>query len=322
MNDEMPQLAAQLTELAENSEPGRMLDVERARRVGRTRMRRRRLAGLAGAAAVLVTVGLLGAGFRDRHDGTPVPAVSPTVGPSSLTMNVRFGWVPDWAHSGSGYTVEKGQGKASVQRDGVLVEPALSVWLTELGSEPGAEYELRDAPKVNGRLAYWLDPETITSEPGWRPYHLRWQVPGGRWVQLRTMYLPRTTESEQELLRVAAGVTVESVNVPLPVHFADALGPVRAFDATLIRSNSPGEIRWRMGLGVEVSGQRLSVVATRNTTPQPPPEFRSSNAECRTVGDVDLCVSWDLAMEKEMTPDEWALVRKVLAGVEVVPDFK
>ncbi|WP_405021133.1 hypothetical protein OHV05_33815 [Kitasatospora sp. NBC_00070] len=326
INDEMPQLAARLAELAEEPAPEMRLDLELGRRLGRSRLRRRRLSGLAGTLAVLVTVGLLGAGLRDRHDGTPAPAVSPTVGPSSITMNVRFGWLPDWVHSGLGYTVEDGRGHASVQMDGAT-EPAFSLTLTPRGSEPESKYELQDAPKVNGRPAYWLMHESLTAVPDERGYLLRWQVRDGRWAELKTVYLPRTAASERDVLRVAAGMTVEAVQVPLPVHFADALGPVRARGASLIRSNSAGEIHWWMGLSADVDGQRMSVVATRSTHLQPDgtpssDQIEPSNGECRMVGDVHLCLSSDQAAFRGLTPEEQELIRKVLDGIEVTPDFK
>lgn len=335
MNEELSELTAGLAELADTPAPEAVLDVARAQRTGRGRLRRRRLAGVAGAVVILVTAGLLGAGFRDRHDGAPMPAVSPTVGPTSITANVRFGWLPDWADSGPGYRVEKSQAYATVKKRTDMA-PALKVTLTPAGSKPGAQLvqqdiEQQEAPKVNGRTAYWLKAEYFTSGPPSRTYLLRWQVPDGRWAELLAEHLP--ANSEQEVLRVAAGVVFGAVESPLPVRFSDADGPVRAGDAELIRWNGLGNSPWTLAMGVELGGRELNLWAETRTpqpsTPSPLPGSKGwghpdgivpSNGECRREGQAYLCLS--TGSDPELTPETRAFLQKVLGGIKVVPDFK
>lgn len=185
---------------------------------------------------------------------------------------------------------------------------------------------------MHGRPAYWLLDNSGGAPLSTRGSHLRWQVPGGRWAELTTTSPPRSAEAEQAMLRVAEGVTFGAVEVPLPVRFADTPGPVRPIGVSLSDLAVVGKSHnWRLGIAVEVEGQRMSLSADwRATAPtvtiskgQPSLDrIVPANGECLWKDSVELCLSSDAGVSRELTPDERALILKVLDGVTVNPDFK
>ncbi|MFJ8044600.1 hypothetical protein ACIRBX_29265 [Kitasatospora sp. NPDC096147] len=332
MNDEQL-LAARLGELAAEPAPEAKVSVVMARTAGRERLRRRRLAGAAGAVAVLVAAGVLGFGLREGGDGAPVPSVSPTTGPSSLISNVRFGWLPDDATASRGYRIEGGQAFATAQV-GENPLPTYSLTLTPAGSKPGARLEPlqfgveiteREAPRVNGRPASWLSVERFTGSPTERTYLLRWQVAGGRWAELLAEYLPDRPESEQEVLRIAATAVFEAVEVALPVRIGRVGGSVRFSDSELVRQAGPYAGRWTLTMPVELDGRTLSLQVRRHRpegSPGSQEPFEPGtplNAECRVEEWVSYCLG--VPEPREPTAEERPVLRKVLDGIEPVPGF-
>ncbi|WP_457034197.1 hypothetical protein [Kitasatospora sp. P5_F3] len=334
MNDEMPQLAAQLTELAENAGAGRMPDVERARREGRGRMRRRRLAALGGAVALMIGVAALGVSFQRPTHGTPEPATSSLSGSDPLITEVQFGWLPDWAVLGVGYASLNGENSASVQGEGEGNQPRLSLSLEKPGAPsmpPGMQWTQRDAPRVKGRPAYWLTPvpvDGITKAPN-QELMLRWQTPNGRWAHLYGDLMPAGLE--ETLLRVAADAKFGAWEVPLPVQLTGVTEPVGT--AYLYLQRPEPDKAWSVHMELKVGKEGIVLnafpVADRpqpspsaverqgkgsGSSPDPAPTGQAPLATCRQDEEVRVCLS----LGGRLSPEQEARLKTMLNEIRLL----
>jgi hypothetical protein len=264
-------LTDQLDSVFTESAPPSTIDAGRAVAAGRTILRRRRLAGVA-VAATTALAGALVAVVPTGHSGSTATAgaSSPALptGADPLVVPGNFGWLPANAQNIE-YTFAPGQQVSTVAKgsgagDTLASLPAM-FWLTTyppgqtpvLGTFATGARQLRvDAPPVNGRTAYWITATASDPTNGGDTY-LVWQTAQGQWAELHSYYLG-DDPIESTMLRVAAGVTVGAVQVPLPISISGL--PASAV-ANYVDAQRPsaGDAAWQVELIFAVGGSYVSI---------------------------------------------------------------
>jgi len=200
-------------------------------------------------------------------------AASPAraAGTDPLVVPGDFGWLPANAQHIE-YTFAPGQEVSTVAKGGdpgpgnsLNSLPAM-FWLSayppgqtpELGTFATGAKQLRvDAPPVNGRTAYWITANAADPTNGADTY-LVWQSPQGRWAELHGYYLG-DDPIEATMLRVAAGVTIGDVPVPLPISISGLPASAVANEIEADRPSARGDTTWHVGLIFAVGGSYVSI---------------------------------------------------------------
>ncbi|MER5862779.1 hypothetical protein [Kitasatospora sp. NPDC002040] len=280
MTDDFSPLRAGLEAMVEIPGPVSGVDLQRAQRDGRARLRRRRqglaVAGATLAVGAVLTVTLVASGGTGGAvgpamgaSGSPspsatgpsraasAPVVSQTTasytGRDPLTVEADFGWLPSgiddvrYQLAFDGMTVHATSSRAAVNdaRATMFRLRAYPAGVTpELsGSVVGSQAVRVAAPAVNGQEAYRVTSDGLADTEG--PNLLRWRSADGRWLELESGYLDRA-DREQVPLRIAAGVRLERRALPLPVRIRDVPAGVVLSSASFERRTESGKETWRL----------------------------------------------------------------------------
>jgi hypothetical protein len=266
-------LADQLDSLFNEPAPPSTFDAGLAAAAGRKILRRRRWLAMAAVAATTGLAGALVATVPAGHGGTTaaigtsLPAL-PT-GADPLVVPGDFGWLPANAQNIE-YTFAPGQqvstvAKGSGSGDSVASLPAM-FWLSAyapgqtptLGTFATGARQLRvDAPPVNGRTAFWVT-ATASDPTNGSDTYLVWQTPQGRWAELHGYYLGNDP-IESTMLRVAAGVTLGAIPVPLPVSISGLPATAVANEIDAQRPSAQNAA-WEVNLIFAVGGSFVSII--------------------------------------------------------------
>ncbi|MFJ5894628.1 hypothetical protein ACIQFZ_03975 [Streptomyces sp. NPDC093064] len=306
MCDQTDELTRELCELAASPAPGRGIDVARAVREGRVRLRRRRFAALgtvAAVAAATAAVSLLPAG--GDLASRPAPAASrasaaPALDPDPLVAEASYGWLPanfdDVTYmTDKVRTFVRAAGKVP---DGGAQGPIVWLRVYPAGTTPstglpwysGGPRQYRvEAPPVEGRPAYWVGKSpTAASAPG-GDWYLRWQTADGRWVELQASYLAGT-DAQQILHRIAEGVVVARRAIPLPYRISGVPAGLRLNDASFVQGQPmvQGEhVPWSSSINFLVDGMYIGTTIE----PDRPESVKSSaNANSKNVRTRPTCI--------------------------------
>ncbi|MDX2649389.1 hypothetical protein PV341_38660 [Streptomyces sp. PA03-1a] len=285
MRDGTDELTRELGELAGTAAPASGVDVGRAVREGRVRVRRRRFAALgavAAAVAATAVVSFLPPGVDRAERPTPAasrvwtaPTPAPDTGHALLTVEASFGWLPKNIDA-LGYLPEKGKTVVRAQGkvpEGGSVAPILWLKVYPEGTTPstgrpfypgGPRQHRVEAPSVNGRPAYWVGKSATAA---WGPaggWTLRWQTADGRWAELSAEYMAGT--GAQEILhRIAEGVVVAHRAIPLPFRISDVPAGLTLSSAYFQEDPTPWarHVPWTTTISFLVGGRYIT------TTVQP-----------------------------------------------------
>ncbi|MEU7056751.1 hypothetical protein [Streptomyces sp. NPDC046197] len=276
MRDQTDELTRKLRELAASAAPGSGIDVARAVRDGRVRLRRRRFAALgtvAAVAAATAAVSLLPAG-GDRAP-RPAPAATrasaaPAPDPDPLVVEASYGWLPANFDSVSylpdhGRTVVRADSRV---RDGGVMGPMVWLKVYPAGTTPstgrlfyqGGPRQYRvEAPQVDGRPAYWVGRSPTAAEAPGGDWYLRWQTADGRWAELQAGYL-EGTDAQRILHRIAEGVIVARRAIPLPYRISGVPAGLRLFEATFLRGQQmvpEDHVPWTSSINFLADGMHI-----------------------------------------------------------------
>ncbi|MFG2825225.1 hypothetical protein ACGFX4_38090 [Kitasatospora sp. NPDC048365] len=321
--------------LTEAPSPESTVDVALAVRTGQVRLRRRRLAAVGAAMAVVLTGSAV---LSLRPSGAPAPAAptvsaSPSALPSTapqpsggaaagaapvtaapvngkdpLTVDADFGWLPAEANAVhyqlSPYeTTVRGESADSIGPRLTLKVFAAGV-VPDAGKSPlGAMGVRQDVAPVNGRTAF-----LVTAAGDHRNGALYWQGPEGRWLELYFLYLSGA-DSDQVVHKVAEKAVVGRHSVPLPATFTQAPKSFTLSSGSFERENIRGQQWWTMQLNYAAGpGQYFSTTITPDgERPDPHPEITdrppaplgdSDPGTCRSENGLKVCVR--VAQEKSM----------------------
>lgn len=247
---------------------------------------------------------------------TPSSPTPPPANAGGVIARASFGWLPEqaaitetWEGGKFPFTsasvsthVHEGGATSQGTQLAVTVHPATQEPPT-LSAFPGTNGENKQitipADPINGRSAYWV---SRTSQPldSSGDAFLVWQVPDGRWAELRATHLT-FADRQAVLLRVAAGVTVADRAVPLPLKlfpppevlssglFASWLTNV-TFHRPMPKQEGNGAWLLRMNFNWVQHGIEFPLVLS------PAGTWRTSqNVSCRTAEGIDVCVILDEA---------------------------
>ena len=272
MSFDTEDLADQFDSVFTESAPPSTIDAGRAVAAGRTILRRRRRLATVAVAATTALAGALVAVAPTGHGGsTAATGASSSAllsGPDPLVVPGDFGWLPANAQNIE-YTFAPGQQVATVAKGSgagnTLASLPAMLWLTTyppgqtpaLGTFATGARQLRvDAPPVNGRTAYWITATASDPTNGGDTY-LVWQTAQGQWAELNGYYLGNDP-IEATMLRVAAGVTVGAVQVPLPISIngLPASAVTNEIDA---QRPSARDAAWQDELIFAVGGSYVSI---------------------------------------------------------------
>jgi hypothetical protein len=202
---------------------------------------------LVGAAAAGVAA--LSGGWGLRTEPAP-PAATHTDPPPNfdkgwdpVEQEAAFGWLPSWV-DGVSYQSGAGDAQAAVATSGVHAgagAPGL-LWLTVSQQEPalapapgGGKAEKTSAPPVNGLPAFWISSGGRAS--------LEWQVDGA-WAYLSG----ESSATADETLRIAAGVTVATKPMPLPLHIEGLPAGFPISGGNMLRGSWAHGAKWSLDL--------------------------------------------------------------------------
>ncbi|MEV4560534.1 hypothetical protein AB0K51_26550 [Kitasatospora sp. NPDC049285] len=343
--EELTVRMAEYVASAERSAPPSSVDPLRAVRRGRSAVRQRRWTVLGAVAAVVVASGSFAvlhrgsatgsapigpvapnsthssptAPFTALPDPTPTgPAAAvPTIGRAALTVQARFGWLPDAVAEvefsatrvGVQTTASTGPGH-STQHYSLQVFPA-GVNPDEAPTFADGSHGVRvAAPQVNGREAYWLQKDRPDGWPRATDV-LRFRLADGRWAELDTEGL-EDADRQAVPLRIAAGVLVGAYAVPMPASMA-SLPPSAVLVAASITAPRNGGGWWTASLGFQEQGSHyVSVYVTPDGpnpgagSPSTDPSAGSHPQACSSGGGLKWCA---MALEppdgKAGDPNAW-----------------
>lgn len=313
-------LSEGLTALANTAAPASTVDVNEARRVGRSRLLRRRFAVLGTVTAVAVGAATLASALPGGGSTVVVaPATTPSGHPSltpsptstgarrlpalpsgvpsssqttasfegrdPLTAELAFGWLPDPA-SPVAY---------SLQFDGMTVRaggrtfdnaPLFRAKLYPAGVTP----ELGTFPQ--GAKMLRVDAPPIrgreaywvsSDDPAYREATntLRWRTPDGRWAELDSQNL-KGDDRQSVPLRVAGGVVVLPQQIPLPFKVNRLPEGARASGAELESGKDPAD--WMASASFSTADSYFSLTVQPVAAP-------TNQQDCTTANGLRACVS-------------------------------
>ncbi|WP_062429997.1 hypothetical protein [Herbidospora daliensis] len=284
-------LAAGMRELARTDAPPMRLDVAAVRAKARRRLRRRTAAKVVGG---ILACGVLLAGVAVVNGGDEVTVASVSQGDDPLVAHAAFGWLPESVLGVS--HVVGAHGDQVMARSGG--EWGMRLWLAmhEAADDPPVEdgRTALPAPPVNGRRAYWITKDAGDPLNGGEAF-LRWQVTGGRWAELHGYYL-KEADPAAVLLRIAAGVTIGTRPVPLPLRID---GLPESLDVTEVHFWRPGftdDTTWELAMFYAGPG---GASVTIQVSP-----LKMPGNPCRSAAGLHVCVD-----AKGVDPDD--LLRRI-----------
>ncbi|MFJ9777566.1 hypothetical protein ACIRVF_41070 [Kitasatospora sp. NPDC101157] len=310
---EHDELAARLSDLADEPAPPAGFDVTTSIARGRARLNRRYRAA-AGAVAVVAAAALTATMLMKPGTTIPagqtLPAVTGTATPSStptatraatadpLSTEVSYGWLPDWVDQPGRIDREiQSQGVYTAAKDTGRSIPRLNLQLYPAGSEPpmegqaipgGTHLVREEAPPVDGRTAYWATVGSTT-------WSLRWLTPSGRWAEVSAGNGTPEQTGRDVLRKVAEGVKYGHRDVPLPVQFTGLPEEFGTPDVVqLSRPDPGGRGAWNLFLNFKVQGAAVTLELRPDTdepgsmpsghpTPAPTCEARNGVWVCANV---------------------------------------
>jgi hypothetical protein len=216
----------------------------------------------------------------------------PAKGGDPLVAEAEFGWLPDWVGGarGVGYestfesgviTQARGTGQDAPRIMLILFPQGVTPTLGTSGGQP--EYKVT-APPVNGRTAYWVKTAPDPGQSSTGELQLRWLTESGRWAQIQA-YPMGGADAEQTILRVAAGVTVQARQIPLPLQITGLPGDFKASYSMLSRPDLDGTGAWNVQL-IFNKGDKSFVSVDVKPTPAVP-----GSQGCTTDNGLQVCVS-------------------------------
>ncbi|MGV9350956.1 hypothetical protein ACWDSD_40765 [Streptomyces spiralis] len=304
MRDQTDELTQELYELAASAAPGNGIDVARAVREGRVRLRRRRFTALgtvAAVAAATAAVSLLPTS-SDRAL-RPAPAATqasafPALDPDPLVAEASYGWLPADFNDVSYVLVN---GRADVRVDGKVPDGGVLgpiVWLKvyPAGTTPstgqpwyaGGPRQYRvEAPQVGGRPAYWVGTSPTTASAGGGDWYLRWQTADGRWAELHASSL-QGADAQQILHRIAEGVVVARRAIPLPYRINTVPAGLRLGSVDFLEGPRmlPGEhVPWSARITFQVDGMYFTTIIEpdRPDSAKPPADANSKIIQTKPI---------------------------------------
>lgn len=305
MSEQIDELARELNELAASPAPPSGVDMARAARDGRVRLRRRRftaLGAVAAVAAATVAVSLLpSVGDRGAAPAATPVSTPPASATDPLVVNASFGWLP--ANYQVSYLPERGGVQLRADGripDGGVLAPIIWLRTYAKGTTPslgkrwysGGPRQYRvDAPPVNGRPAYWVGKSPTSSQaPGGEgDWYLRWQTADGRWAELQSGYLTGSG-AQQTLHRIAEGVVVARKEIPLPFWISGVPKAV-TFDQVRLEQGQQllrnASLPWRSQIFFKVDGMS---VGTTIGPARPESASSRSGADSKRRGAESTCV--------------------------------
>jgi hypothetical protein len=284
-----------------DSEPGpSQVDVRRAHRQGRARLRWRR-AGLAGAAALAAAVAVVAAlVVVVPAEPAPGPETGGAPAPrqfSPLITNASFGWLPagvavtqGYVDPGTAFLVAAGGQAGSGVELAVyargqcqLTDQASSLKCVDMGLGSTARLGER-APDVNGRAAYWAGSGLI------------WSYARGGWASLTSLLglvpLRHSPALQAEALKIARNVRfgAATTHLAFPVQFTGLTSGWRVADASFVADS--GKLR--------VEKYTLRTASSRILWPSPGADSLWSNAVFVAVQQHGTCVLNDPATRRRI----------------------
>ncbi|GAA1069245.1 hypothetical protein GCM10009665_76400 [Kitasatospora nipponensis] len=236
-----------------------------------------------------------GASFSPGHlpagDTDPNHYV-PATGGDPLVVEATFGWQPDWAGAGLSYEATSSGESRTQLRGGGQNGPRITLVLHALGFDPasGGYGRRDDAPPVDGRPASWVYSGTQT--PGAGAFGLLWRTESGRWAELQADFLTGP-DAQPTMERVAAGVRVSAVQVPLPVRIPGLPADFRPTYSALTRPG-PSAHAWELDLSFDADSTHSIALSVRPIT-SPAGGGSSSDGPdgpgCVTRQGVRVCVA-------------------------------
>lgn len=299
---ELGELAEGLDGLAGSAAPGRGVDITRAMRDGRVRLRRRRLVtvgAVAVAAAATTAVSLLpsAVGGTGKSAAIAPPAsAAPTTDP--LVVEATYGWLP------AGYQVNylPSPGGTILRAEGEVPEGGSNapiIWLKVYPAGttpspgkpayPGGPKQYRvEAPPVDGRPAYWVGKSPTIPWTSGGDWYLRWQTADGRWAEMQSVYLTGP-DAQQTMHRIAGKVIVDRYAAPLPYRISGIPTSMKLATADLFRSPSAARMRhapWSTSVAFVVDGMTINTIVT----PGKPPSTTSPSDPDLLPGPERTCI--------------------------------
>jgi hypothetical protein len=307
--DALDELAEELIQLAGSAAPGRSIDITRAMRDGRVRLRRRRMvtvSTVAVAAAATMTVSLLasGAGGAQRP-AVPAPPASAPNSADPLVVEASYGWLP------AGYQVNylPDHGRTVPRADGGIPEGGSTqpiIWLKvyPAGTTPpigqpfyqgGPRQHRVEAAPVDGRPAYWVGEGPTTP---WAPggdIQLRWQSADGRWAEMDSSYLTGA-DASKTMHRIAEKVVVAHRAIPLPYRINGIPKAVKLSSADFDRSRSAvnKHVPWTSTISFTYDGMPITTTvrpgpAPSRTTSAGPDSYPEPKQTCTQAHGLSIC---------------------------------
>ncbi|MDX2649385.1 hypothetical protein PV341_38640 [Streptomyces sp. PA03-1a] len=343
MRDGTDELTRELGELAGTAAPASGVDVGRAVREGRVRVRRRRFAALgavAAAVAATAVVSFLPPGVDRAERPTPAasrvwtaPTPAPDTGHAPLTLEASFGWLPA-GFDKIEYSPQQKRTVVSVAGkipEGGVRGPGLSLDVYPEGTKPslgrpwypGGPRQYRiDAPPVNGRPAYWVGKSPTAA---WGPagvWHLRWQTADGRWAELQGDGMPGTA-GQQTLHKIAERVVVAHRAIPLPFRISDVPAGFAVSEASFDMGRRPDDAPWTATVDFIVGGMYIHTTVQPDLpepTMSPPPGavVQRSTSTCVREDGLKLCTGSEYGVDAYRAvggPKGW-LKRFTLLGTD------
>ncbi|MFB7477178.1 hypothetical protein [Kitasatospora sp. NPDC056184] len=305
-------LTAGLTALADAPAPASRLDTAWAIRTGRSRLRRRRAGVLGAVTAAILGASLVGTVLPSGNPATPatyiadgapaLPRYGPDTGRDPMAASAAFGWLPK-GFDQLMYHSHPTKGRMSIKASGPAIDeirrPGVFLDVYAPGEQPPV-VQFREpvaTTSVNGKPAYWLDPQPGSPAADGGQRILRFHAPDGRWADLTTIYMDSFPVKEL-LPRIAKGVRAGEQAAALPFTVenvpADYVPYGAYFDLGLEAASG---LPWTVSLTYELGQNYITVVASpdveRRPTAdpdQPQPGADTSPDLCKSQRGLRLCV--------------------------------
>jgi hypothetical protein len=229
----------------------------------------------------------------------------PAKGSDPLVAEAEFGWLPKWAGGahGVGYestfesgtiTQARGQGPDAPRIVLSLFPKGVTPTLDTFAGQPQRKV---DAPPVNGRPAYWVQTNPDPGQNSTGQLQLRWLTASGRWAQIQA-YPMKGNDAMQTVLRVAAGVTVQPRQIPLPLQITALPADFTPSYSMLSRPDVDGHGPWDLQLIFNKGDKSYVSLDVKPTPPQPAaqPDGKATQLgttppTCTTEHGLQLCAS-------------------------------
>lgn len=322
MTDQTERDAIRLLDPVRDMEPGpSSVDVHRAIRDGRRRVRNRRLAGVAVAVVFLAAMASVGGALKpdpQADAGGPGPAEFGAL-EMAFTVGSAAGYTPLTYETGK-YWQAVELVKASQPDERALASvrmfPARPLYLHGATKpwEPGDDR----APNVNGHPAYWKPPNPYLTDGNQAATsaQLAWEWAGGAWAFVTIWDYTHDTEGEVRARahRVAESVApaVDDVGVRVPFTVARSAVDVDQLDGAIVSYGATGRADGRLLAGLifgdsYLNGGRLFVGVSQDLNREPLNSSQLRGALPDSAATVQLAAGFSAVAEGvgEEAPDLW-----------------